>query len=601
REYNEYLSAKDEKVKERKKASWEQYERMRASGKNIEKLSKEGEKQIETKSVDELSGKLEDFVGATGEYMPFTKSVEIQFALEDLRDIRVVDTPGVNDPVKSREARTEEYLRECDVVFIISTAGQFITKDDLELMDRLSAREGVRELFLVASMADMGIMLESVIKKSRGMLIDALDDLKQKLSAQAVSVLENLKRQHPEIKEQFDQIIDGGEERFFLVSGICDAMLQRYNEKESWSDGMKGVWENLKKQYPDNFDESSGEAGLKLLAGAEPIKKQLKRVRRMKDKIAAEKSAGYRKQQDANIDAFQTGLLAAVNERIEKINASDLSTLKSEKERLEGIISGGSEAVDAKLREHIGGAQRRLKSSLNEYIRRLTSDVDSKADAATDTETWTETEKIKKEGFGAGVARFFGFFTGSNAGYDVRSWTESRTTIRASAVKRDVQRGVAQFCGKLEEMVEEEISEIKDKLPGQIKKTIHEAVGDDAVDPALLNRAVTAMVREYSEGIVWDYPAPVFNYPAAGTLEDGEVYDFLNALDNFMHSLASSSASAVKRLFARIEENKAGKNPAQYIFGDVIKQLDTLTRDLETKTTTLKQLSAVHQALKEIA
>ena len=60
--------------------------------------------------IRDLQDTLERYVGAQGEYTPITKCLSITLHDERLRGIQVVDTPGVNDPVVSRELRTREFL-----------------------------------------------------------------------------------------------------------------------------------------------------------------------------------------------------------------------------------------------------------------------------------------------------------------------------------------------------------------------------------------------------------------------------------------------------------------------------------------------------------
>lgn len=64
--------------------------------------------------------------------------------LEALRDICIIDTPGMNDPVQSREERTVELLKTCDVVFIVSPAGQFLNAQDIEVMGRITQKKAFR-------------------------------------------------------------------------------------------------------------------------------------------------------------------------------------------------------------------------------------------------------------------------------------------------------------------------------------------------------------------------------------------------------------------------------------------------------------------------
>ncbi|MEN1450832.1 hypothetical protein, partial [Pseudomonas aeruginosa] len=123
--------------------------------------------------------------------------------LEALRDICIIDTPGMNDPVQSREERTVELLKICDVVFIVSPAGQFLNEQDLEVMGRITQKEGVQELVLVASQIDT--QLYGSEKRTR--LSDAVDAIRQQLSIRAQSALTNLKLSSPEVGAVFDNLI----------------------------------------------------------------------------------------------------------------------------------------------------------------------------------------------------------------------------------------------------------------------------------------------------------------------------------------------------------------------------------------------------------
>ena len=81
---------------------------------------------------------MKEYVGAHGRFTPFTRSVEISFPEPKLRDVVIVDTPGFNDPVPSRRGR--QLLKISDVILILSPAGQFITKQDMDVMERISGK-----------------------------------------------------------------------------------------------------------------------------------------------------------------------------------------------------------------------------------------------------------------------------------------------------------------------------------------------------------------------------------------------------------------------------------------------------------------------------
>lgn len=140
------------------------------------------------RDLADLQGRLANYVGSGGRLTPFTKCLTLYLPIPSLQGVDVVDTPGVNDPVRSREERTMEELHNCDVVFVVSPAGQFLNRQDLDLMGRLTYKDGVREVFLVASQVD-GQLFGSERDKHDGRLPDVLQGL--------CSTLANSGQQHP--------------------------------------------------------------------------------------------------------------------------------------------------------------------------------------------------------------------------------------------------------------------------------------------------------------------------------------------------------------------------------------------------------------------
>ena len=123
-------------------------------------------------SLDDLQRSLNDFVGENGRYTPLVESVLLGLPLEELRDLTIVDTPGLNDPVVSRTLQTREFLKVCDVVFFLSQSGSFLDSNDWELLSGQMPQKGVNRLVLVASKADSALL--DVLRTCGGP--DPLDD-----------------------------------------------------------------------------------------------------------------------------------------------------------------------------------------------------------------------------------------------------------------------------------------------------------------------------------------------------------------------------------------------------------------------------------------
>lgn len=78
--------------------------------------------------------KLIEYVGADGKYVSVTKSVTIYYPREYLKGVEIVDTPGFNDPIVSREERTKEFLKNADAVLMLLYAGQPFSSTDKSII-----------------------------------------------------------------------------------------------------------------------------------------------------------------------------------------------------------------------------------------------------------------------------------------------------------------------------------------------------------------------------------------------------------------------------------------------------------------------------------
>ena len=75
-----------------------------------------------------------EYVGADGKFVSITKSVTIYYPHEYLKGVEVVDTPGFNDPIVSREERTKGFLKKADVVIMMLYAGRPFDATDRDII-----------------------------------------------------------------------------------------------------------------------------------------------------------------------------------------------------------------------------------------------------------------------------------------------------------------------------------------------------------------------------------------------------------------------------------------------------------------------------------
>ena len=107
-----------------------------------------------TKRKDKLENLIE-YVGADGKYIAITKSVRLEYPLEYLKGVEIVDTPGFNDPIVSREERTKEFLKKADVVVMLLYAGRAFDATDKDIIFNLVRNVGVGKVLIGVNKYDL--------------------------------------------------------------------------------------------------------------------------------------------------------------------------------------------------------------------------------------------------------------------------------------------------------------------------------------------------------------------------------------------------------------------------------------------------------------
>ncbi|PNE27213.1 hypothetical protein BHU11_02805 [Tannerella sp. oral taxon 808] len=100
-----------------------------------------------TKRTDTLD-KLIEYVGADGQFVSITKSVKIYYPKEYLKGVEIVDTPGFNDPIVSREERTKDFLRRADAVLLMLYAGRPFDATDREIVFKHLSQCGIGKVVI---------------------------------------------------------------------------------------------------------------------------------------------------------------------------------------------------------------------------------------------------------------------------------------------------------------------------------------------------------------------------------------------------------------------------------------------------------------------
>ncbi|GAA9847586.1 dynamin family protein [Helicobacter pylori] len=587
--------AKNELEKDTKLvSSYDQYEKMEKSGLlNTEKL----DPRIQANSLEELNQKLLQFVGADGKYMPCTKAVRISLNNPNLKSLEIIDTPGVNDPIVSREARTKALLKECDVVFIVSPSGQFLTDSDMDLFDRVSNKEGLQEIYFVASQADSTVGSMSEVEKSNQHLPTAFENAQKALSSQLNSIMGELIQNYPNQREIFEKAIKNG---VILTSGVCFSMYKDFNNQASWERNQKteeyhNALRNLRDFYPDAFNSvDKSEESLLLLSNMGAIKERLEKAAQRKEKIISQRLQDYAQSQANNLHKFIAQLLQDLEEEKKRVKNADISTIKEQikvYEKLSGNIETGfREAYEEFILHFINNIRASLEETLTKAIQ--------KASVLAQNEEGEEyyTERVKQGGLG-GWARFFGsIFNEEDWGYDEVERT--RATIKAGAV--------LDYLNEMHERCESALNDsansfkvvFKKELYAKVFKQLREIIPDDLIDEVAFKKSVNAVLDriEFKE---FDYTdkLPGEIRGKTGFLKGDEANAFIQSVGNHVRNFKDETRKDVKGYVQGLREALEKQNFASDMLKKLQKDMQNLHNQVQNKEQSIAQLDAQIKAL----
>ncbi|WP_187890395.1 dynamin-like GTPase family protein [Helicobacter pylori] len=590
--------AKNELEKDTKLvSSHDQYEKMKKSGSlNTENL----DPRIQANSLQELNQKLLQFVGANGKYMPYTKAVRISLNNPNLKDLEVIDTPGVNDPIASREERTKALLKDCDVVFIVSPSGQFLTDSDMSLFDRVSHKEGLQEIYFVASQADSAVLSMSEVEKSNQHLPTAFENAQKSLSSQLNNIMGKLIEKYPNQREIFEKAIKNG---VILTSGVCFSMHKDFNNQASWERSQKteeyhNALRNLRDSYPDAFssDDKSKES-LLFLGNMGAIEKRLEKAAQEKEKIMSQKLQNYAESQANNLHKFIAQLLQDLEEEKKRVKSADISAIKEQIKSYQNL----SNNIETKFREayeefilhFINNIRVGLEETLKKAIRT------AKTHSREEEEEEHYIERVKQGGVLGSFKRNFLWWADDDAGYNEVERT--RATIKAGAV--------LDYLTEMHESCERALNDsacsfkvvFKKELYAKVFSQLREIISDDLIDEVAFKKSVMAVLDriEFEE---FDYadklPGEIGG--KTGFLKGDEANAFIQSVENHVRGFKAKTREDVKGYIGGLRENLKKQNFASDTLKKLKENMQNLHNQVQNKEQSITQLDAQIKALKEI-
>ena len=355
-------------------------------------LNNEENKRIDFENIEEISDKLKDYVGTEGKFVDFVKSLNIYINIDYLKDLSILDTPGFNDPVATRDAKARELLSKCDVVLILMPANQIFTSSDSNIISKIRKKEGIQEIYVIISKFDDALNTQENIKASKGDLEEAkniiLNDLK-----------EHVKKVFFDMNDEniFDKLLSKINERVIYSSGICHTILKNWDNYKKLDDDSKKVIKNLSEAYCDYISLEERETSLetlKNLANIDAIHKILKDLTIRKNEILGESLNNFETKFIESAKDIQRKLNRYAREREKDIKSGNINDIEIESKKLQKSVNKISKLLEGKFKDTIEKWYIESLEDINKLLNKFFKEAQDSADASKSEETRT-----KKEGW----------------------------------------------------------------------------------------------------------------------------------------------------------------------------------------------------------
>jgi len=313
---------------------------------------------IKAENYNDLLGKLDEYAGEQGKYTAIVKSLVLNINNEKLKDIEIVDTPGMNDPILSRTEKTREFMKFADVVFFLSPSTQFLDNQDMDLLIKQLPQNGVQCLILLASKFDSAVLDD-------GWNRDSFDECVSHLK----NGLTNLANKN--YKDFFKQIIPENIKTVIknsLPPVFISSMAYNLSIKDKYSKEEKSILNELNEIW-DNFEFSK--SVLKEIANFDEVNSKFDNVIFKKEDTLKEKLKNILPNIIEKYITTLKNFLNTANNSKDILQNDKIGKIKENK----SLILKQKHQISLKVEEVLGNLKPQLISGKGEVLKHLRNDI----------------------------------------------------------------------------------------------------------------------------------------------------------------------------------------------------------------------------------
>lgn len=370
-------------------------------------MSQKGEVTVEnlppskTVPLDDVQQDLKAYVGADGAYTPFVKYLVLQIDNPLLKGLEIVDTPGLGDPILSRSQKTNDFLIQCDLVFLLSVTSQFLNRDDLALLQSTLPAEAIQDAVLVGTKFDQALLEDP--SRTRISLKEAVLSTSKKIAQSARRTLERECELAPQNKVMAK--VRGSLPPQF-TSSILYRAAREIEQGKALGDGEVHILSQLDRRF--SGVESNNPKFLMGLANISRLKKkEFDKVHAEKEAVIAERSRAFAKEKRHSFLQQLDDMQLEAEKCLHTIQTEDMDELKKKMADSQNAMRSMHKQIRTAFEKCGLDTARQLvaiKNNVNQLVEEfqdLAIKTDTRVHHYTEThwfkkdEHWTETEDVK--------------------------------------------------------------------------------------------------------------------------------------------------------------------------------------------------------------
>ena len=554
----------------------------------------------DVKTTIELTGKLQDYVGANGRYTPFVCSSTIYFNDDRMKGYEIIDTPGTNDPIISRGKKTANSLAKTDVVLAISPAGRFVDSSDLVLLSQNLPLSGIKRFELIASQYDLAVRgNENKISKDLpplNRLVEGMRMVQNELSDSFQSRIEEIvasaRKNNNADREKWERLLQAKPQCVSAKAFILSKHWDRLNPEEQ--------------EYLEIFNTmipgySFNQKVLADFSFIDQVQHRLDEVKDDKDRIIRGALDDLLEAHREKFARASAEFLTDINKRILTLENTDVEQLKKALKEQTMRLQKGRSSLEGAFEEAIFVANDKFRSIFSE-IRKVKADF---ARLTVQTESHTEEEEYKHDK-GSGLF-WYRDWTGTR--YETRTRSYTVTTHYADAYEAvdQVEAFAMHSRGELEEAIRSAVDVVK--LKNNISDIVLNMFEDSDMDSLeLLKEQLKSTIRKIiipdADFGEMDYTKMITSKFSGSRIEGSSAIDGLKAAQREALNAVINDLEAKGKEKAQQIENSLHSSMDNFVntlIADLRENTEKLTSDLNDKKNALSRLKACVKPAAELA